>query len=53
MVSRDDNEEKEHPWFNETTWDNLYEVKESYKFEVNVELDTQNFKRFDEFEPTY
>ncbi|GLJ48010.1 hypothetical protein SUGI_1013960 [Cryptomeria japonica] len=51
LGSRGANEIKGHPWFNEIAWDNLYEVEAAYKPEVNGELDTQNFEKFDEIEP--
>lgn len=32
----------------ETEWDKLYEMEAAFKPEVNGELDTQNFMKFDE-----
>ena len=37
-----------HPWFKDIEWDKLYEMEAAYKPEVNGELDTQNFMKFDE-----
>ncbi|KAH7278246.1 hypothetical protein KP509_38G032500 [Ceratopteris richardii] len=37
-----------HPWFNGIQWDKLYHMEAAYKPEVNGELDTQNFDRFEE-----
>ncbi|CAI9093739.1 OLC1v1029299C5 [Oldenlandia corymbosa var. corymbosa] len=39
---------KAHPWFKDVEWDKLYEMEAAYKPEVNGELDTQNFMKFDE-----
>ncbi|KAJ0031841.1 hypothetical protein Pint_13434 [Pistacia integerrima] len=39
---------KAHPWFKDILWDKLYETEAAYKPEVNGELDTQNFMKFDE-----
>ncbi|KAJ0091683.1 hypothetical protein Patl1_13842 [Pistacia atlantica] len=39
---------KAHPWFKDVAWDKLYEMEASFKPEVNGELDTQNFMKFDE-----
>ncbi|KAJ4708690.1 Serine/threonine-protein kinase [Melia azedarach] len=41
---------KAHPWFKDIVWDKLYELEAAYKPEVNGELDTQNFMKFDEVE---
>lgn len=51
LGSRGANEIKAHPWFKSIVWDKLYEVEAAYKPEVNGELDTQNFEKFDEVEP--
>ncbi|KAJ8442828.1 hypothetical protein Cgig2_016294 [Carnegiea gigantea] len=40
-----------HPWFNDIVWDKLYEMEAAYKPQVNDELDTQNFMKFDETDP--
>lgn len=37
-----------HPWFKGVAWDKLYEMDAAFKPEVNGELDTQNFMKFDE-----
>ncbi|KAK8940021.1 Serine/threonine-protein kinase AtPK1/AtPK6 [Platanthera guangdongensis] len=42
---------KAHPWFKEVEWDRLYEMGAAFKPEVNSELDTQNFLKFDELDP--
>ncbi|KAK1257611.1 Serine/threonine-protein kinase AtPK1/AtPK6 [Acorus gramineus] len=39
---------KAHPWFKNVIWDKLYEMEAAFKPEVNDELDTQNFLKFDE-----
>ncbi|KAG1330126.1 serine/threonine-protein kinase 38 [Cocos nucifera] len=42
---------KAHPWFKGILWDKLYEMEAAFKPEVNGELDTSNFLKFDELEP--
>ncbi|XP_059633155.1 uncharacterized protein LOC132275955 isoform X2 [Cornus florida] len=42
---------KAHPWFKDIVWDKLYEMEAAFKPEVNDELDTQNFMKFDEVDP--
>ncbi|XP_038986362.1 serine/threonine-protein kinase 38-like isoform X2 [Phoenix dactylifera] len=42
---------KAHPWFKDIIWDKLYEMEAAFKPEINGELDTQNFLKFDELEP--
>ena len=37
-----------HPWFKGTEWDKLYQIKAAFIPEVNDELDTQNFEKFEE-----
>lgn len=37
-----------HPWFVGVEWDKLYQMKAAFIPEVNGELDTQNFEKFDE-----
>lgn len=37
-----------HPWFTGVEWDKLYEIEAAFKPEVNGELDTQNFEKFEE-----
>jgi serine/threonine kinase 38 len=39
---------KAHPWFKGVEWDKLYEMKAAFIPEVNDELDTQNFEKFEE-----
>ncbi|XP_009775057.1 uncharacterized protein LOC107818846 [Nicotiana tabacum] len=39
---------KAHPWFKDIKWDKLYDMEAAYKPEVNDDLDTQNFMKFDE-----
>ncbi|CAA2974582.1 serine/threonine-protein kinase tricorner-like isoform X2 [Olea europaea var. sylvestris] len=42
---------KAHPWFKDIVWDKLYEMEAAFRPEVNGELDTQNFMKFDEMNP--
>ncbi|GBG62351.1 hypothetical protein CBR_g30305 [Chara braunii] len=42
---------KAHPWFKNLDWDRLYETEAAFKPEVNSELDTQNFEKFEETLP--
>ncbi|CAI9759598.1 unnamed protein product [Fraxinus pennsylvanica] len=42
---------KAHPWFKDIVWEKLYEMEAAFKPEVNGELDTQNFMKFDEMNP--
>ncbi|XP_039014254.1 probable serine/threonine-protein kinase ndrB [Hibiscus syriacus] len=37
-----------HPWFKGAEWDKLYQRKAAFIPEVNDELDTQNFEKFEE-----
>ncbi|KAL0338928.1 UNVERIFIED_CONTAM: Serine/threonine-protein kinase-like [Sesamum angustifolium] len=39
---------KADPWFKDIEWDKLYEIEAAYRPEVNGELDTQNFMKYDE-----
>jgi serine/threonine kinase 38 len=39
---------KAHPWFKGVPWDKLYDMEAAFKPEVNGELDTQNFEKFEE-----
>lgn len=39
---------KAHPWFKGVQWDKLYQMEAAFIPEVNDELDTQNFEKFDE-----
>nr|CAB3471918.1 unnamed protein product [Digitaria exilis] len=41
---------KAHPWFRGVAWDKLYEMEAAFKPQVNGELDTQNFMKFEELE---
>ncbi|WOH16175.1 hypothetical protein DCAR_0935724 [Daucus carota subsp. sativus] len=41
---------KAHPWFAGIEWDKLYQIKAAFIPEVNDELDTQNFEKFEEAE---
>ncbi|KAL6554930.1 hypothetical protein OROGR_006188 [Orobanche gracilis] len=51
LGSRGADEIKAHPWFKDIRWDKLYEMEAAYKPEVNGELDTQNFMKYDEVDP--
>ncbi|XP_077245335.1 AGC (cAMP-dependent, cGMP-dependent and protein kinase C) kinase family protein [Tasmannia lanceolata] len=42
---------KAHPWFKDVIWDKLYEMEAAFKPEINGELDTQNFLKFDDLDP--
>ncbi|XP_050206944.1 uncharacterized protein LOC126656416 isoform X1 [Mercurialis annua] len=37
-----------HPWFKGVEWDKLYHIEAAFLPEVNDELDTQNFEKFEE-----
>ncbi|KAL0433264.1 UNVERIFIED_CONTAM: Serine/threonine-protein kinase-like [Sesamum latifolium] len=37
-----------HPWFKGIEWNKLYQMKAAFIPEVNDELDTQNFEKFEE-----
>ncbi|RYR25047.1 hypothetical protein Ahy_B02g058682 isoform B [Arachis hypogaea] len=37
-----------HPFFNGVEWDKLYQIEAAFIPEVNNELDTQNFEKFEE-----
>ncbi|CAO2818773.1 unnamed protein product [Amaranthus hypochondriacus] len=39
---------KVHPWFNGIDWERIYQMEAAFIPEVNDELDTQNFEKFDE-----
>ncbi|KAM0949315.1 putative protein kinase AGC-NDR family [Dioscorea sansibarensis] len=43
-------EVKGHPWFKNVNWENLYQMEAAFIPEVNDELDTQNFEKFEESE---
>eukprot|EP01018_Ginkgo_biloba_P030240 Gb_06623 [translate_table: standard] len=42
---------KAHPWFKGVQWDKLYQMEAAFLPEVNSELDTQNFEKFEEAGP--
>ncbi|XP_022846773.1 serine/threonine-protein kinase tricorner-like isoform X1 [Olea europaea var. sylvestris] len=48
LGTRGANEIKAHPWFEGIEWDTLYQIKAAFIPEVNDELDTQNFEKFEE-----
>ncbi|XP_010540903.1 PREDICTED: serine/threonine-protein kinase 38 isoform X2 [Tarenaya hassleriana] len=39
---------KVHPWFGNVDWDNIFNMEAAFIPEVNDDLDTQNFEKFDE-----
>ncbi|KAK9747647.1 hypothetical protein RND81_02G005500 [Saponaria officinalis] len=39
---------KVHPWFDGVDWERIYQMEAAFIPEVNDELDTQNFEKFDE-----
>ncbi|KAH1097331.1 hypothetical protein J1N35_014252 [Gossypium stocksii] len=39
---------KAHPWFKDIEWERLYQIEASFIPEVNSDLDTQNFEKFEE-----
>ncbi|KAL2921321.1 Serine/threonine-protein kinase CBK1 [Bienertia sinuspersici] len=41
---------KAHPWFKGVDWDKLYQMEAAFIPEVNDELDTQNFEKFEEID---
>ncbi|KAK6120392.1 hypothetical protein DH2020_045872 [Rehmannia glutinosa] len=51
LGSHGPDEIKGHLWFKDVKWDKLYEMEAAYKPEVNGELDTQNFMKYDEVDP--
>ncbi|KAL3828257.1 hypothetical protein ACJIZ3_017059 [Penstemon smallii] len=48
LGTRGADEIKAHPWFKGIEWDKLYKMKAAFIPEVNDELDTQNFEKFEE-----
>jgi hypothetical protein len=40
-----------HPWFKGLEWEKLYQMEAAFIPEVNDELDTQNFEKFEEIAP--
>lgn len=43
---------KAHPWFKGIQWESLYQMEAAFVPEVNDELDTQNFEKFEELGTT-
>ncbi|KAH9785350.1 protein kinase family protein [Citrus sinensis] len=41
---------KVHPWFDGVDWARIYQMEAAFIPEVNDELDTQNFEKFEEFD---
>ncbi|TYH83468.1 hypothetical protein ES332_D02G134600v1 [Gossypium tomentosum] len=39
---------KAHPWFKDIEWGRLYQIEAAFMPEVNSDLDTQNFEKFEE-----
>ncbi|PON62656.1 Rho-associated protein kinase [Parasponia andersonii] len=50
LGSRGAYEIKAHNWFRVVEWDKLYQMEAAFIPEVNDELDTQNFEKFEESE---
>ncbi|KAK9931170.1 hypothetical protein M0R45_018461 [Rubus argutus] len=48
LIGKGADEIKAHPWFKGIEWDKLYQIKAAFIPEVNNELDTQNFEKFEE-----
>ncbi|KAK6129974.1 hypothetical protein DH2020_036256 [Rehmannia glutinosa] len=48
LGTRGAQEIKAHPWFKGIEWNKLYQMTAAFIPEVNDELDTQNFEKFDE-----
>ncbi|XP_015948803.1 uncharacterized protein LOC107473728 [Arachis duranensis] len=48
LGSKGADEIKAHPFFNGVEWDKLYQMEAAFIPEVNNELDTQNFEKFEE-----
>lgn len=48
LGSRGADEIKAHCWFRRVEWDKLYQMEAAFIPEVNGELDTQNFEKFEE-----
>ncbi|KAH7673716.1 Non-specific serine/threonine protein kinase protein [Dioscorea alata] len=51
LGTRGAHEIKAHPWFKGIQWDQLYQMEAAFKPEVNDELDTRNFEKFEESAP--
>nr|GEW87429.1 serine/threonine-protein kinase tricorner-like [Tanacetum cinerariifolium] len=50
LGSKGADEIKAHPWFRGIDWDKIYQMEAAFIPEVNDELDTQNFEKFEESE---
>ncbi|KAL6578829.1 hypothetical protein OROMI_009045 [Orobanche minor] len=50
LGTRGAHEIKDHPWFKGIEWNKLYQMKAAFIPEVNDELDTQNFEKFEELD---
>ncbi|KAJ0860411.1 putative non-specific serine/threonine protein kinase [Helianthus annuus] len=50
LGTKDAHEIKAHPWFKGIEWEKLYQMEAAFIPEVNGELDTQNFEKFEEGE---
>ncbi|XP_071721597.1 uncharacterized protein [Rutidosis leptorrhynchoides] len=50
LGSKGADEIKAHPWFKGIDWDRIYQMEAAFIPEVNDELDTQNFEKFEESE---
>ncbi|KAK9132872.1 hypothetical protein Scep_012400 [Stephania cephalantha] len=51
LGTRGAHEIRAHAWFEGVLWDKLYQMEAAFIPEVNDELDTQNFEKFEESEP--
>ncbi|CAN8270960.1 unnamed protein product [Cochlearia groenlandica] len=50
LGSKGADEIKAHPWFKSVDWDTIFDMDAAFVPEVNDDLDTQNFEKFDESE---
>ncbi|VFQ59718.1 unnamed protein product [Cuscuta campestris] len=50
LGSKGTDEIKVHPWFKGIDWDRIYQMEAAFIPEVNDELDTQNFEKFEDLE---
>ncbi|GAB4841737.1 hypothetical protein Ancab_022459 [Ancistrocladus abbreviatus] len=50
LGSKGADEIKVHPWFKGIDWERIYQLEAAFIPEVNDELDTQNFEKFEESE---
>ncbi|CAA7013985.1 unnamed protein product [Microthlaspi erraticum] len=48
LGSKGADEIKAHPWFQTVDWDTIFDMDAAFVPEVNDDLDTQNFEKFDE-----